>query len=57
MCRSGTAQAGTFISEATAILMKLDCVRPRYRKLSPDGRRTDMEFEYAEMEKKMGSIT
>ena len=32
--------------------MKLDCVRPRHRKLSPDGRWTDMEFESAaEMEK------
>ena len=38
----------TFICEATAILMKLDCVRPRHRKLSPDGRWTDMEFESAE---------
>ena len=28
--------------------MKLDCVRPRHRKLSPDGRWTDMEFESAE---------
>ena len=37
-----------FICEATAILMKLDCVRPRHRKLSPDGRWTDMEFESAE---------
>ena len=43
----------TFICEATAILMKLDCVRPRHRKLSPDGRWTDMEFEFsAEMEKR-----
>ena len=42
----------TFICEATAILMKLDCVRPRHRKLSPDGRWTDMEFESAEMEKR-----
>ena len=43
----------TFICEARAILMKLDCVRPRHRKLSPDGRWTDMEFDFsAEMEKR-----